>query len=103
MGISNVQVKANMIMGVNINAGITEDQAEANMDIGIVNVQVAAFGAKVELDGILIEKIIIQERILEINGEEVSQTDITQQIFEIKEGEVIRHSPEKAEIPHSGK
>ncbi|KAJ1334360.1 hypothetical protein BSLG_008089 [Batrachochytrium salamandrivorans] len=68
--------------------------ALAAFDKGIIKVEVAAVGSDVHREGIVIRRIVIAERIIEVNGKMVTQGDRIQQVIEIfPDGTVVHGKP----------
>ncbi|KAH6568081.1 hypothetical protein BASA50_005928 [Batrachochytrium salamandrivorans] len=92
MGISQVVVHAKTI--ISIGKKTDRKTALAAFDKGIIKVEVAAVGSDVHREGIVIRRIVIAERIIEVNGKMVTQGDRIQQVIEIfPDGTVVHGKP----------
>ncbi|KAJ3040477.1 hypothetical protein HDV00_010915, partial [Rhizophlyctis rosea] len=71
---------------------LTDKDVLAAFDIGLVGVQVHAESDLLYIDGQQVTAITLTERVTEVNGVEVVQNDIIQQVFIVHpDGSVIRH------------
>ncbi|KAJ3125557.1 hypothetical protein HK098_000176 [Nowakowskiella sp. JEL0407] len=95
LGISKLYIKAGMVVGVSEEAAKTLDKDELAkaFDVGLVNIVVHVSGEKIVKNGVEYNRIIIAERILEINGNKIEQNDIIQQVFTINDGKVSAEMP----------
>ncbi|KAI8924096.1 hypothetical protein BC831DRAFT_467125 [Entophlyctis helioformis] len=91
MGISHVKVTAKTLVGVS--PGTDYQKAVDAFDEGIVDVQISVSGAQVRLaNGDTVRRIIIAERIMQVNGKDVAQDDRVQQVIEILPNGSVRRS-----------
>ncbi|KAL2915256.1 hypothetical protein HK105_201484 [Polyrhizophydium stewartii] len=93
MGVSNLKVSAKTVVALT-----DKVDARAALDAfgaGIVSVEVAATGAEVRLpDGGVVRRITLLERVLEVDGRQVTQDERIQQVVEIMpDGAVVRGRP----------
>ncbi|KAI8146993.1 hypothetical protein BJV82DRAFT_597362 [Fennellomyces sp. T-0311] len=90
IGVSNIQVEAQIAANPEKLSITSEEEAavlEDTFDIGLATVEVTATlleELKTE-DGVTLRRLQVQERIVEINGEDVVQTEAGQQILDIYE------------------
>ncbi|KAI9315242.1 hypothetical protein BX666DRAFT_1960683 [Dichotomocladium elegans] len=101
IGVSNIQVEAQIAANPEkLTITSEEDLAvlEDSFDIGLATVEVTAVfidELKTE-DGMTFRRLGVQERIIEINGEQVVQTDVGQQILDVfEDGQVQRWAPDE--------
>jgi hypothetical protein len=89
-GVSQLEVTANTLT-----LFTTADGQEEKFDKGIVGVHLDVTVEDVPVDdGLKLRRITVHERITEINGEQVDQNDIVQQVLEVlPNGAVLRHAP----------
>jgi len=74
-----VEVNAALFVGPGLDPSV-----ESLMDAGLVTVQVQALTEFVTAeDGSLVRRVTLQETIVEVNGREIKQTQVAQQIIEI--------------------
>ncbi|KAJ1530003.1 hypothetical protein HK096_009059, partial [Nowakowskiella sp. JEL0078] len=95
MGISRLQIEAGIVVGVSEEtaAKIPKEELAKAFDIGLVNVLVHVSGEKTLVDGVEVTRILIAERILEMNGDKLKESDIIQQVFIINDGSVSALMP----------
>jgi hypothetical protein len=90
IGVSNIQVEAQIASNPDKLTVASEEEAallEDSFDIGLATVEVTAAildELKTE-DGMTVRRLSVQEKIVEINGEQVVQTEAGQQIIDIFE------------------
>ncbi|KAF9913759.1 hypothetical protein BX616_009631 [Lobosporangium transversale] len=79
-----VEVEAGVIVGPALDPETKAEDLMNAFDRGLVTVQVTASTEYVTADdGSIIRRVTLQERIVEVNGHEITQTDLAQQIIEI--------------------
>ncbi|KAF9964268.1 hypothetical protein BGZ70_006698 [Mortierella alpina] len=90
-----VEVNAALFVGPGLDPSV-----ESLMDAGLVTVQVQALTEFVTAeDGSLVRRVTLQETIVEVNGREIKQTQVAQQIIEIMpDGTLGSYTP----LPGSG-
>ncbi|KAJ3282542.1 hypothetical protein HK104_010836 [Borealophlyctis nickersoniae] len=95
LGVSTIKTEAGMVMGVSADANMTKEELKEAFDVGIVAIEVHAKADRIAWDdGMEVTRLVIAERILEINGAQMEQNDIMQQVMILKEdGTVIRSMP----------
>jgi len=94
MGLSNVKVEAATISLLSAAAeAMTPEQLAEAYDVGLVDMTIAATSETVIVDGFEITRLTLRETITEINGVQVEQNSAMQQIFDIKDNQVIAHMP----------
>ncbi|KAJ3100609.1 hypothetical protein HDU97_002097 [Phlyctochytrium planicorne] len=95
MGLSNVQVEAATIYGINKSDNMTREQLEKSFDVGVVGIQVLATSEKVLIDNVNVTRIAIAERVYELNGQQVVQgnqeDNVVGQIIDVyPDGKMVR-------------
>ncbi|KAF9435696.1 hypothetical protein BGZ76_005716 [Entomortierella beljakovae] len=79
-----VTVEAGVIVGPALDPETKVDDLMNAFDTGLVTVEVTATTEFVNADdGTLIRRVTLQETIVEVNGQEIVQTDAAQQVIEI--------------------
>ncbi|KAG0196798.1 hypothetical protein BGX28_009745 [Mortierella sp. GBA30] len=79
-----VTVEAGVMVGPALDPETKVDDLMNAFDTGLVTVQVTAFTEFVTADdGSVVRRVTLQETIVEVNGQEIAQTDAAQQILEI--------------------
>jgi len=79
-----VTVEAGVIVGPALDPETKVDDLMEAFDTGLVTVEVTATTEFVNADdGTLIRRVTLQETIVEVNGQEIVQTDAAQQVIEI--------------------
>jgi hypothetical protein len=79
-----VTVEASIVGSPVLDPSTTVEDLEDAFDIGLVTVQVNAYTEFVTLDdGTVIRRLTLEETVVEVNGQEVVQTDVGQQLIEI--------------------
>ncbi|KAJ8328389.1 hypothetical protein QVD99_000896 [Batrachochytrium dendrobatidis] len=89
MGITEIKVTAKT--AVSIDKSADRKAALKAFDKGIVKVQITASGSDVHHDGIIIRRILISERVFEVNGKLVTQGSRIQQVIEIFPDGTVHH------------
>ncbi|KAF9569143.1 hypothetical protein EC968_002736 [Mortierella alpina] len=91
--VSTVVVQASLYTGL-------DPSIEQLMDAGLVTVQVQALTEFVATeDGSLVRRVTLQETIVEVNGQEIKQTEVVQQVIEIMpDGSLGSYTP----LPRTG-
>lgn len=102
LGITRMSVQAKTWTGMNQDLVDVEDEVP-EFDIGIVDVTVEAKGVEMRHNGILVRKVILTEKVEEINGVKVEQSEAVQQVLELMpDGTVVKGSPCTAGSAESG-
>jgi hypothetical protein len=92
MGISNIQIDAATV--ISTAEGFTLEQAEADLDIGLIEVEVYANAAIASKDGVQFRRIELIERITSINGNVVEQAILMQQFLDVlPDGTIMKTQP----------
>jgi len=94
MGVSTVHVNA-----IKSIRSLSDEYTAADLvdkfHVGIAKVQLAVHGSRQKIDGKPITRLVIQERIVEIDDEVVKQSVIRQQLIDVDEdGQVSKSTPE---------
>ncbi|KAL1933688.1 hypothetical protein VTP01DRAFT_7778 [Rhizomucor pusillus] len=95
IGVNNIQVEAQIAANPEKLTVASEEDASLladSFDVGLATVEVTASivdEMKTE-DGMTFRRIDVQEKIVEINGEEVVQTEVGQQILDVFEDGAVR-------------
>lgn len=107
-GLSMIKVEADVITGIKKTAlkTMTEGEIKSAFDKGLVSVKVSATGQQVNLpNGLTIQRIKIREQIIELNGKQVSDSEVVQQIIEVyPNGDVVKGTPavmDNANLDHA--
>ncbi|KAJ3011979.1 hypothetical protein HKX48_006548 [Thoreauomyces humboldtii] len=92
MGMSNLQVEADVVTGVTADGEkLSEDQLTKAFDVGLVGMKVLVEGEK---DHHGVSHLVISEVVTEINGEQVAQRNVMQQLVDIfPNGEISYRKP----------
>ncbi|KAJ3210229.1 ssDNA endodeoxyribonuclease [Clydaea vesicula] len=97
LGLNNVQIEAGVVM--KMKEGERPETAES-FDVGLIDLQVQVIAEQVDLAGLVdITRLTIIEKVTEVNGVEVVQSETMQQVFEIKEHKISSKLPCKAMHP----
>ncbi|KAJ3322103.1 hypothetical protein HDV06_003554 [Boothiomyces sp. JEL0866] len=83
MGLSKVEVAAKTMVARKDIEGITDQELMDSFDEGIIGVEINVKGYEMKHNDVMIRRLAITERILEINGKEVEQEEAVQQVLEI--------------------
>ncbi|KAJ3275764.1 hypothetical protein HDV01_007231 [Terramyces sp. JEL0728] len=83
MGLSKVEVAAKTMVARKDIEGITDQELLESFDEGIIGVEINVKGYEMKHNDVMIRRLAITERILEINGKEVEQEEAVQQVLEI--------------------
>ncbi|KAI9591706.1 hypothetical protein BDF19DRAFT_453963 [Syncephalis fuscata] len=114
LGLSTIQVETDVLVAPRGQmAGLTADDVEPAFDTGIVKLKVKAQADEILVDALDIDdsneetvdisetmlkvrRVVVTARILEINGHDVVQTDLIEQVIDIMPSGAIRHNSPKA-------
>ena len=77
-----------------------QEAAEKLFDVGIIGVSIDATKKSVMVEGFEVTRIVIVETVTEISGFKVKQSKAMQQLFEIKQGNVVAHPPSPCSASH---
>ncbi|KAF9579300.1 hypothetical protein BGW38_004496 [Lunasporangiospora selenospora] len=100
-----VDIEAGLIVGPAIDPETNPEELLSFFDPGLVKVEVTASTEFATLeDGTVVRRVTLQETIIEVNGQEIEQTEAVQQIFEIMpDGTLGNYTPLKGGRCQSGK
>ena len=93
IGVSVVQVHGETVVGYD-QLVTSHEQFEDQFDKGLMNVEISVQGFDVMHEGVMIRQLVVSERIVEVNGNILELTEVVQQIFEIKNGIVLKGIPQ---------
>ncbi|KAJ3258001.1 hypothetical protein HK103_004135 [Boothiomyces macroporosus] len=83
MGLSKMEVAAKTLVAKKDIEGITDQELLDSFDEGIIGVEINVKGYEMKHNDIMIRRLAITERVLEINGKQVEQEEAVQQVLEL--------------------
>ncbi|KAI8916129.1 hypothetical protein EDD86DRAFT_197731 [Gorgonomyces haynaldii] len=92
LGVSHLQIQAKTWAGGNADL-VEMDDAMSQFDVGLVDVGLHVTGVTINKDGVEVRKLVIAEEIHEIDGVKMHQSVAMQQVLEVMDGQVTKHTP----------
>jgi hypothetical protein len=84
LGVSEIKVQAKYLVNARYEDQLSNEEIEDLFDIGLVGLKIKATSEQKHVNGELLTRITIEEVITELNGVEVTQSKVMQQVFDVR-------------------